>query len=40
MAPNDIYVSTRANKSQPWGEPQKLAAPINTEFNDFCPTLV
>jgi hypothetical protein len=36
---NDIWVSTRSNKYQPWGEPVHLDPPINTEFNDFCPTL-
>jgi Tol biopolymer transport system component len=36
---NDIWVSTRANKSQPWSEPVNLGAPINTTANDFCPTL-
>ncbi len=36
---NDIWVSTRASKSQPWGDPVHLDPPINTAANDFCPTL-
>jgi Tol biopolymer transport system component len=36
---NDIWVSTRANKRQPWGEPVNLGPEINTIYNDFCPTL-
>jgi Tol biopolymer transport system component len=36
---NDIYVSTRANRNQPWGEPVNLGPEINTIYNDFCPTL-
>src|SRR5690606_6020201 len=35
----DIWVSTREHGSDPWGEPQNAGAPINTEHNDFCPTL-
>lgn len=35
----DIWVSTRANKNQPWSEPVNVGAPINSEANDFCPTL-
>jgi len=35
----DIWVSTRANKHKPWGDPVNLGAPINTADNDFCPTL-
>jgi Tol biopolymer transport system component len=35
----DIWVSTRANKNKPWGEPVNIGAPINSADNDFCPTL-
>jgi Tol biopolymer transport system component len=35
---NDIWVSTRANKNQPWSEPKQVGG-INTVYNDFCPTL-
>lgn len=34
----DIWVSTRASKSDPWGAPQNLGAPINSTADDFCPT--
>ncbi len=32
----DIYVSRRASINDPWGPPQRLGAPINTEGNDHC----
>jgi len=35
----DIWVSTRASRTDPWGKPTRLPEPINSEFNDFCPTL-
>ena len=35
----DIWVSTRASEDEPWGDPVNVGAPINSEFNDFCPTL-
>lgn len=35
----DIWVSTRERVTDPWGEPEKVGAPINTEYADFCPTL-
>lgn len=35
----DIWVSTRANPDEPWGEPVNLGAPINSAANDFCPTI-
>jgi Tol biopolymer transport system component len=35
----DIWVSTRASKSDPWGPASNVGAPINSEQNDFCPTL-
>jgi hypothetical protein len=34
----DIWVSTRASKSDPWGTPQNLGAPVNSAADDFCPT--
>jgi ribosomal protein L24E len=35
----DIYVSTRASVNEPWSEPVNVGPPINTEHNDFCPTI-
>jgi WD40-like Beta Propeller Repeat len=35
----DIWVASRASKSDPWGAPVNLGAPINTIADDFCPTL-
>lgn len=35
---NDIWVAHRSNDRAPWSEPQNLGAPINSEFNDYCPT--
>lgn len=35
----DVWVSTRVRITDPWGEPQNVGAPINTIYNDFCPTL-
>ena len=35
---NDIWVSERASITAPWGPPQNLGRPINSEANDFCPT--
>jgi len=35
----DIWVSTRKNRNAPWGAPVNVGAPVNSEFNDFCPTL-
>jgi hypothetical protein len=35
----DIWVSTRARTTDPWGAPVNLGAPINSAHNDFCPTL-
>lgn len=34
----DIWVATRASENDPWGEPTNLGAPINSTYNDFCPT--
>jgi hypothetical protein len=35
---NDIWAADRASKSEPFGEPQNLGAPVNSEAADFCPT--
>lgn len=35
----DIWVSTRASTSDPWGAPVNAGAPINSGSADFCPTL-
>ncbi|MDJ0910100.1 MAG: hypothetical protein QNI99_12965 [Woeseiaceae bacterium] len=36
---NDIWVSERKKRSDPWGEPVNLGPTINTEFNENAPTL-
>ena len=33
----DIWVSTRATASDPWGEPENLGPPVNTWSSDVCP---
>ena len=38
--PNDIWIARRASTDDPWGEPENLGAPVNSPFNDFCPTPV
>lgn len=35
----DIWVSTRDGTDDPWGAPVNVGAPVNSEYNDFCPTL-
>jgi hypothetical protein len=35
----DIWVSTRRRTSDPWGAPVNVGRPVNSEANDFCPTL-
>lgn len=35
---NDIWAADRASKDQPFGAPQHLDAPVNSDANDFCPT--
>jgi WD40-like Beta Propeller Repeat len=35
---NDIFAADRASKSEPFGEPKHLDAPVNSDANDFCPT--
>jgi hypothetical protein len=34
----DIWVAHRASRSDPWGAPENLGAPVNSAFDDFCPT--
>ncbi len=38
--PNDIFAADRASKQEPFGTPVSLGAPVNSVFNDFCPTPV
>ena len=35
----DIWVSTRETAGDPWGAPVNVGAPVNSESNDFCPTI-
>jgi hypothetical protein len=35
---NDIWVAARASEDAPWGEPQNLGRPVNSEASDYCPT--
>lgn len=35
----DIWVSTRGGDSEPWGLPVNAGEPVNSEYNDFCPTI-
>jgi hypothetical protein len=34
----DIWVARRATPHAPWGAPENLGAPINSEYDDFCPS--
>jgi hypothetical protein len=34
----DIWVSHRPNRHAPWGPPENLGEPVNSAFDDFCPT--
>ena len=36
----DIWVSSRATTSDPWGAPVNLGEPVNSAADDFCPTPV
>jgi hypothetical protein len=36
----DIWASTRASTSDPWGAPVNLGPPVNSTADDFCPTPV
>ena len=35
----DIWIATRPSPDAPWGAPVNAGAPINSEYNDFCPTM-
>lgn len=35
----DIWIATRKSADDPWGEPVNAGEPINSAYNDFCPTL-
>jgi hypothetical protein len=35
----DIFLTTRADTSQPWSEPVNLGAPVNTALNDQQPSI-
>jgi WD40 repeat protein len=35
----DIWVSRRASVDDPWGPPANVGPPVNSEANDFCPTI-
>jgi Tol biopolymer transport system component len=35
----DIWVTTRKNKREPWGVPQRLSKPINGTNGDFSPSI-
>ncbi len=34
----DIWVAYRDRGDDPWGVPSRLPEPVNSEFDDFCPT--
>lgn len=34
----DIWISDRQGKDGPWGTPINVGAPINSAYNDFCPS--
>jgi len=36
----DIWVARRASKDDPWGPPENLGTPVNSDADDFCPTPV
>jgi hypothetical protein len=38
MGGQDIWVSQRASREDPWGEAVNLGAPVNTAFNDSVPS--
>lgn len=38
MGLNDIWVSQRASREDPWGEPVNLGPTVNTSFNDDAPS--
>jgi len=39
LGSDDIWVTTRATVSDPWGPPVNLGAPLNTPYGDFCPNI-
>ena len=36
----DIWVARRTSENGPWGAPVNLGEPVNSAFDDFCPTPV
>ncbi len=36
LGPDDIYVTTRASVSDPWGPPVNLGPPVNTSYDEWC----
>jgi hypothetical protein len=34
----DIWVARRTHRSDPWGPPRNLGAPVNSAADDFCPS--
>jgi Tol biopolymer transport system component len=36
----DIWVATRGSTEDGWGKPERLPAPVNSTFDEFCPTPV
>jgi hypothetical protein len=36
---DDIWVTTRATKDDPWGEPMNLGLNVNSSGDDFCPSI-
>jgi hypothetical protein len=34
----DIWVARRTHRSDPWGTPRNLGAPVNSAADDFCPS--
>src|SRR5215211_186485 len=34
----DIWVAHRESKDAPWGAPENVGAPVNSDANHFCPT--
>jgi hypothetical protein len=37
---NDIWVARRESKEDPWGTAYPLPSPVNSIYNDYCPTPV
>ena len=37
---NDIFIARRARVDELWGVPVNAGAPVNSRYNDFCPTPV